>query len=241
MEKYMKEEWRPVRGKEDYAEISNLGQIHRFERVWYTGRSHQIKRIQEEDWTYGNENGKGYLQAKIGGVNKGVHVWVYMTFHDCDIPKGLEVNHIDENKHNNRLDNLNLMTSKKNKNWGTRNKRIAAAHRGMKQTTETIEKRAASNRGQKRSEATKAKIAAAHMGMKPSEETRKKMSDAHRGKYNTKNSKPIQALDKVTGEVVFTFPSAKEAERQYGFSAEHISACCLGKLKTHKGYIWKCV
>ena len=47
MEKQMKEEWRPVRGFEEYAEISNLGQIHRFEKVWYSGKNHKIKKVQE--------------------------------------------------------------------------------------------------------------------------------------------------------------------------------------------------
>ena len=121
----MEEIWKPVRGKEEWAEISNLGQIHRFERVIYSGRGHKSKRIQEESWTYGYECGD-YLNAGIGGVNKGVHVWVYLTFVG-EIPDGLEVNHIDENKHNNRLDNLNLLTRKENCNWGTRNARMAAA------------------------------------------------------------------------------------------------------------------
>ena len=49
--KEIKEEWRPVRGFEDYAEISNYGQIHRFERVIYSGRGYKSKRIQKETWT----------------------------------------------------------------------------------------------------------------------------------------------------------------------------------------------
>lgn len=111
MEKSMKEEWRPVRGKEEYAEISNLGQIHYFA----TGKG----RCPNERFTYGCDNGKGYLYACIGYANKGVHVWLYETFYDCDIPKGYDVNHIDEDKHNNRLDNLNLLTHGDNMRWGT--------------------------------------------------------------------------------------------------------------------------
>lgn len=174
----MREEWRPVRGFEEYAEISNLGQIHRFRREWYTGRSHQIKRIQEETWTYGSETSDGYLQATIGGVCKGVHIWMYLTFVG-DIPQGFEVNHMDENKHNNCVWNLNLMTKKENIRWGT-----------------GIARRAASR------------------------------------------SKAVQALDPKTLEVVYEFPSTQEAQRQ-GFNSSHISACCLGKRKTHKGYIWR--
>ena len=193
----MKEIWKPVRGFEEYAEISNMGQIH-----YYAGKS---KRFPDERWTYGCDNGKGYLYACIGYANKGVHVWVYMTFNDCDIPKGLQVNHIDEDKHNNRLDNLNLKTPKDNSNWGTRNAKVATSKRGKKRPAEVV-----------------AKVAA-----------------AHRGKYNTKISKAVQTLDKVTGEVIMEFPSAAEAQRQ-GFGDHRlISACCLGKRKSYKGYIWR--
>lgn len=208
----MKEIWKKVRGKEEYAEISNYGKIHRFEREYYCGTNHKSKRIQEEDWTYGSESGD-YLRATIGGVNKGVHVWVYMTFHDCDIPEGLEVNHIDEDKHNNRLDNLNLMTPKENTNWGTGIERKAAARRGKH-----YPKMSAALRGRKHSEETKAKIGATQ-------------------KNDPKKSKAVQALDK-NGNIVYEFPSTAEAQRQ-GFNAGAISECCNGKRKSYKGYIWR--
>ena len=40
------------------------------------------------------------------------------------IPADLQINHIDENKANNSINNLSLMTHKENSNWGTRNERI---------------------------------------------------------------------------------------------------------------------
>ena len=175
--------WKPVKGYEEYAEISNMGQIHRFEKVWYCGKDQRIKHIQEETWTYGSDDGRGYLKAGIGNVNKRVHVWVYLTFVG-DIPEGYEVNHIDEDKHNNCVWNLNLMTPKDNSNWGTRNERIGDAHRGMK-----------------RSEETKAKISDALKG-KP------------RPYVAVSKSKAVQALDPTTMEVVYEFPSTMEAGRQ---------------------------
>lgn len=65
--------------------------------------------------------------------------------------------------------------------------------------------------------------------------------------YGTRNkrhadslSKPVQALDPETGQVVKEFPSAKEAERN-GFNLGHVAACCRGEYgyRTHKGYIWR--
>lgn len=203
----IEEIWKPVRGFEDWAEISNFGQIH----YYATGKG----RCPDERWTYGYESGD-YLNACIGGVVKGVHVWVYLTF--VGDTKGLQVNHIDENKHNNCVWNLNLMTRKENINWGTGNARRSAAHMGKKL-----------------SEETKAKIADTLRGMKQSPETIAKKVAAQ--KNNPKRSKAVQALDK-NGNVVYEFPSTAEAGRQ-GFDASTVSKCCRGKLKSYKGFIWK--
>lgn len=51
-------------------------------------------------------------------------------------------------------------------------------------------------------------------------------------------SKSVQALDPNTGQVVLEFPSAREAERK-GFNQGSISRCCRGKLRHHKGLIWR--
>lgn len=49
-------------------------------------------------------------------------IWQYFN---GDIPDGIQINHIDENKANNALSNLNLMTPAENSNYGTRNKRVS--------------------------------------------------------------------------------------------------------------------
>lgn len=67
-------------------------------------------------------------------------------------------------------------------------------------------------------------------------------------KYNTnygngikkrieKTSKPIFQFT-LDGVLVKEWPSINEVGR-YGFSRRHITACCRGERKTHKGYIWK--
>ena len=53
-----------------------------------------------------------------------VHRLVYMA-HKGAIPEGMQINHKDENKANNCIDNLELMTNKENSSYGTRTARIS--------------------------------------------------------------------------------------------------------------------
>jgi len=41
--------------------------------------------------------------------------------------------------------------------------------------------------------------------------------------------------------LVGIYPSATEAARDTGFKQSNISACCLGKRKTYKGFKWSYV
>lgn len=58
---------------------------------------------------------------------------------------------------------------------------------------------------------------------------------------NGKCSKPVLQMDKITNEVVAEFPSINEVQRQLGFDAGHVSACCLKKphYNTAYGYKWQ--
>ena len=56
-----------------------------------------------------------------------VHRVVYESVTGEPIPEGLQVNHIDECKTNNHINNLNLMTHKENVNWGTGIQRCSKA------------------------------------------------------------------------------------------------------------------
>lgn len=75
----------------------------------------------------------GYLQVAIKNsvtksrVCKFVHTLVYSAFHG-EITKGYQVNHINEIKTDNRIENLELLTPKENCNHGTRNIRIGNHH-----------------------------------------------------------------------------------------------------------------
>ena len=70
-----------------------------------------------------HENSCGYMRAHIWndeGQHKHalVHRLVYMA-HIGDIPDGLQINHKDENKKNNCIENLELLTPRENILYGT--------------------------------------------------------------------------------------------------------------------------
>lgn len=137
-------------------------------------------------------------------------------------------------------------------------KKMSAAHKGTKHSEKTKLKIGVASRGRKHSEEAKkkigdahrgrklspehiAKVSAAHKGMKQSEEHKAKLSAAQ--KNNPKKSKVVQALNKVTGEVVYEFPSTQEAQRQ-GFTASAVSRCCRNCFirpgnNVYKGFIWR--
>ena len=70
--------------------------------------------------------------------------------------------------------------------------------------------------------------------------TRKKQSTRFKGKigHNTPASKMIAQLDK-NGKLLKVWLCAMDAVRKEGYTQEHISSCCKGTLKTHKGYKWQ--
>lgn len=91
-------------------------------------------------WSYrrnkfvGAKNNKGYWKCALYGDdgtiwNTNIHRIIWTAVNGA-IPQGLEVNHIDENKDNNSISNLNLMTRKENCNWGTCIERMAKSLKG---------------------------------------------------------------------------------------------------------------
>lgn len=100
-------EWEQAKGFSKYL-VSTEGQVYSLERDVIIPLDY---------------NTSGYMRAYIWN-DKGehkqvlVHRLVYMA-HVGDIPKGMQVNHKDENKANNCVENLELLTPSQNVRYGT--------------------------------------------------------------------------------------------------------------------------
>lgn len=178
--KYLNEIWKDIPDFEGKYQASNFGRI----------KSLNYNRTGKEQLLKFCINNHGYLFVRLfknGKVkNYLIHRLVWIAFHGA-IPEGMQINHIDEDKTNNRLDNLELMTCKENNNWGTANER--------RRKTQT---------------------------------NRKDLS------------KPVFQYDKQ-GNLIKGWCSAKEVERQLGFSQDNICRCCTGNRnrKSAYGFVWR--
>lgn len=97
----MKEIWKPIENYEQYS-ISNLGNV-------YSSKRNRI--LKPTNTT------KGYVQVHLSKngnvVNAPIHRLVAKAFIANPFNK-LQVNHIDGNKHNNRVENLEWCTNSEN-------------------------------------------------------------------------------------------------------------------------------
>lgn len=120
MQEFTKEMWKPVRGYENLYEVSNLGKVRSLDRL-VNGKCRSTRLVKGLIVSPAKDRG-GYLRIMLSKGNNqnvfSVHRLVYEAFNG-QIPEGMQVNHIDEDKSNNSLENLNLMTPKQNINWGT--------------------------------------------------------------------------------------------------------------------------
>jgi len=127
----MEEEiWKDIPGYEGLYMVSNLGNVKSLNYM-HTHKEHLLS----------PGISKGYLIVVLRNNNKSknmlVHRLVYQSFNG-EIPEGMTVNHIDEDKTNNKLNNLNLLTRAENNVWGTRIERVSKAQLNSIKTSKHV-------------------------------------------------------------------------------------------------------
>lgn len=183
----------------------------------------------------GNIHPRGYVTVALTDIhgNHRSYLWhrVIWFYFNGEIPDDLQVNHIDENKQNNTLANLNLLTPKDNCNWGTRNERAARTQ---------SKQRKGKGLGKDNP----------NWGNRWTDKQKKHLSDLKKEQHliNEKSAKSKKVYQyTLDGELVKIWPSTRECKR-CGYNQGLVAECCRGgryrngkwtNLKSYKGYIWK--
>ena len=131
----MQEEWRDIKGYEGLYQVSNLGQVRSLDKIDRWGRFRKSRIIRSRF----NNSGYRVINLSKSGTQKTylVHRLVAESFIPNPENKP-EVNHIDEDKLNNAVSNLNWMTNKENCNYGTRNDR-SSTNRNQKEIAKKVD------------------------------------------------------------------------------------------------------
>lgn len=111
-----KEEWTDIISYEGLYKVSSLGNIKSRERTCKTLTG--TRSVKEKILALAkSSNGYMTVGLSIDNISKTyqVHKLVYLHFINSDIPEGMQINHIDGNKANNRKTNLELTTPSENR------------------------------------------------------------------------------------------------------------------------------
>ena len=211
---YNNEIWKDIKGYEGYYQISSFGRVRGLDR--YVKQGDRTIMLKSKILKPRYDSGK-YLRVILtkNAIAKGFSIHRLVAQHFIPNPDNLpEVNHKDENKENNNVDNLEWCTSKYNTNYGTRTERASKTATGK-----II------------SDSTRKKLSEAMKRRKITDETRKKLSDSL--------SKPVYQYT-LDMKLIKIWRNAQEPKRQgLPFDPTCINKCCRGLLKTYKKYIWR--
>lgn len=213
----MEEEiWKPIEGYEELYLISSYG------RIWNELKNKIMN-------GYLNH---GYLSINLRKNNTGKPYMIHrlVGFHFIPNPHNYpQINHKDECKTNNKVDNLEWCTSKYNNNYGTRNERISKK-----------------NKNKPKSYETKLKLSKAKMGKKASEETKLKMSEQRKGEKNpfygkTHNNETKEKLREinlgktVSEETKLKISESTKGEKNHFYGRHHTEESKIKLSESNKG------
>lgn len=250
------ETWKDIPNYEGLYQVSNLGRVKSLERqsspFYQKGTlcSYSVKEKICKQYIV-----MGYLMVHLSKNDVKTMYKVHRVVASAFIPNinnCPQVNHLDENKFNNSVDNLEWCTCKQNNNHGTRNERISKTQRNNPKFSKRIMQytldgefvkewesiceagRAGYDRSTISNLCNKEKGTHAACGY-----LWKFSNDKEEIKpYKNPAFKPILCYS-ISGEFIQEFPSIKEACTKLGLDTGAVSWCCIGRRKSHKGYTFK--
>ena len=113
----MKEIWKNIKNYEGLYQVSNFGNVRSLDRSVNCGIKNNNIVIKKGKLLKQNLNIHNYLQVHLSKNNKSKMVTVHRLVAETFIPNienKSQINHIDGNKQNNRVDNLEWCTAKEN-------------------------------------------------------------------------------------------------------------------------------
>lgn len=220
------EQWKDIKGYEDYYEVSNLGNV----RSKVSGEL--LKPF---------SGSRKYLSVDLGYAEKPkrvtVHKLVMETFNPEGYFEGAEVDHIDGDKTNNKLSNLEWVTHDENmRRWAVRNGETIIA---ISPTGEHLEFATQSDICRKYKELDFRHVSACLKG---------KLAQ-HKGWkfYYKSEGKPRKAVGNKKGKTkkcigispegtTYEFMNQSRFADEHGLSRKQINACLNGSSGSHKGW-----
>lgn len=137
----------------------------------------------------------------------------------------------------NTKEKLYLSNKGKSRTQETKDK-ISVANKGKTMSQEAKDKMSKSAKLRKATDETKEKMRISQIGRVTSQETKDKLSNSLRNSSNIKR-KGVYKIDSLTGEVIATFVSLRDASENTGISKGSISNCCLGRRKSAGNFKWE--
>lgn len=123
----VREKWKPIVGYEQLYEVSDLGNVRSCERVVNHGLGESVRRLKSRKIKPWQDN-HGYHAVSLskGGVVKKIKVHRLVAEAFISNPENKPtINHINEIRNDNRVDNLEWATYQENNNHGGHNERVS--------------------------------------------------------------------------------------------------------------------
>ncbi len=198
----------------------------------------------------GQEGKNGYFSYNLtlpDGSKKRMyaHRLVAIAFLPNNDLKKNQINHIDGNKLNNNVDNLEWVTSEQNQQHAistglrsfnhiycfNKEKQLVAEYKTLKEAAKAVN-RTETLIGQEVNKDVKSLCGGFYWSKEP-------YLNATKNYDNLGKAKEVYQYD-MNGKFIISYPSTGIAAKALGAKASsHIGECCRGKIKSYKGFIWR--